>query len=133
MVPKSNVNLNELKIIKQPSFTYKLDVNKEVVRNYTDNIEAVKQAVYKILNTERYENIIYSWNYGIELNDLFGRSRDYVYSELPQRIIAALTHDDRILSVENFVFENTKRGIISVKFNVYSTAGEFETGLEVNI
>lgn len=131
MIPESN--LNELKIIKQPSFTYKLDINKEIVRNYTDNLEAVKQAVYKILNTERYENIIYSWNYGIELNDLFGRSRDYVYSELPQRIIDALTHDDRILSVENFVFENTKRGIISVKFDVYSTAGEFETGLEVNI
>ena len=35
-----------------------------------DETEAVRQAAIKILNTERYENEIYSWNYGIELKDL---------------------------------------------------------------
>lgn len=35
-----------------------------------DGMEAVKQAVYKILQTERYKYVIYDWNYGVELEDL---------------------------------------------------------------
>lgn len=34
----------------------------------------MKQAIYKILQTERFEYLIYSWNYGIELNAVVGKS-----------------------------------------------------------
>lgn len=37
-------------------------------------IEAVKQSVFCILNTERFEHIVYSWNYGREFTDLYGGS-----------------------------------------------------------
>ena len=43
---------------------------------------AVKQAVYKIIMTERYQYIMYSWNYGVELLDLFGEPVTYVCPEL---------------------------------------------------
>lgn len=53
---------------KIPSYTYKLDDTR--VRGYVDGSEAVKQAVYKILMTERYKYIIYGFNYGVELDRL---------------------------------------------------------------
>jgi hypothetical protein len=95
MIPKENSDL-EFKFQQQPSRTYKIDIDKEKIRGYTEEIEAVKQAIYKIINTERYNYLIYSWNYGIELADLFGEPIPYVYSELKRRIAEALTQDDRI-------------------------------------
>ena len=46
--------------------TYLMNIESNRIRGYTDDLDAVRQAVYKILNTERYENVIYSWDYGIE-------------------------------------------------------------------
>ena len=40
------------------------------------------KVVFNILNTERYQYIIYSWNYGIELIDLYGQPVSYVIPEL---------------------------------------------------
>ena len=51
-----------------------------------DDIEAMKQAIFKIINTERYKYLIYDWNYGIELNDLIGKPIPYVYAEIERRI-----------------------------------------------
>ena len=51
--------------------TYLMNIESNRIRGYTDDLDAVRQTVYKILNTERYENVIYSWDYGIELEDLF--------------------------------------------------------------
>ena len=85
MLPKSNYDISEVEVKKYPSNTYKMNINDEIIKGKTDNIEAVKQAVYKALNTERYDYPIYSWNYGVELKDLFGMSRDYAV--LPSRNI----------------------------------------------
>lgn len=52
----------------------------------TDGTEAVKQAVLKILNTERYGYEIYTWDYGVELQDLYGQPMPYVLSELEDRL-----------------------------------------------
>ena len=130
MLPNSTVNVTTIEELTYE--TYGLNIEAEKMGKKIDNIEAVKQAVYKILNTERYKHVIYSWNYGIELADLFGKSRDYVYSELPRRIKEALTQDDRISSVENFVF-SSKRNVISVSFQVNSKYGNFESEVNVNV
>ena len=76
----------------------------------TDDIEAVKQAIYKILNTERYQYPIYSWNYGVELADLFGKPIAYVLPEIPRRIKEALVADDRIIDATAFELSHDKRG-----------------------
>ena len=132
MLPKSNYDISEVEIKKYPSNTYKMSINDEKIKGKTDTIEAVKQAVYKILNTERYDYPIYSWNYGIELKDLFGMSRDYAISELPRRITEALITDDRIISVEDFQF-SYKKGIVMVTFNVMTNMGNFVIEKEVII
>lgn len=86
-----------------------------------DGLEALKYAVSKILSTERYRYAIYSWNYGIELQDLYGMPHDYVAMELKRRIEEALTQDDRILDIEDFRYEQGK-----VSFKVISSIGDFD-------
>lgn len=101
--------------LEQTSITYKLDKeNKRIVAVYEDYKEIIRQAVYLILMTERYDYAMYSWNYGIELNDLFGREIQYVIPVLMSRIKEALLQDDRILNVTDFNF--------SIKHNVYNAS-----------
>lgn len=93
----------------------------------------MKQAVYKILMTERYGSIIYSGNYGIELADLFGQPVSYVCPELERRITEALLWDKRIESVTDFDFDLSKKGVVSVRFIVQTIYGNFKTERSVNI
>lgn len=106
-----------------PSKTYRMRIADERVKSTVDNVDAIAQACYKILNTERYQYVIYSWNYGIELKDLFGKPIPYVYSELPRRIREALLQDDRIASVGDFELSSTG-GDVLAKFTVTTTDGD---------
>ena len=76
----------DFEIEVRPSLTYQMEMDSHRIRGYTDGLEAVRQAVYKIIMTERYQYIMYSWNYGIELQDLFGEPVTYVCPELKRRI-----------------------------------------------
>ena len=70
MIPVVN-NLKEVEVIEQPSLCHRMIFDDGRISGECDGVEAVKQAIYNILNTERYQYIIYSWNYGVELKDLF--------------------------------------------------------------
>lgn len=119
---------------KWPSKTYVMDIDGErIVGTMTDEIEAVKQAIYKILNTERYRYPIYSWNYGVELADLFGKPIAYVLPEIPRRIKEALVADGRIIDVTAFELSHDKRGNILAKFKVITIFGNFDAGKAVKI
>lgn len=131
MLPESGSLLKqEFRIAEQPSKTYR--IRDETIQGMADGLESVKQAVTCILNTERYESILYSWNYGVELKDLFGKPMGYVKSELKRRITEALTQDDRIQRVGAFSFEIHGRNL-AVTFTVYTTQGKFEAGKEVRV
>ncbi len=133
MIPSvSSILQQEFEIIEQPTHTYKMNIDDNSVRGYADGIEAMKQAIYKILLTERYKYIMYSWNYGIETVDLFGEPISYVCPELKRRIAEALLCDKRIESVDNFEFDTTKKGIVSVSFTVHTIFGNVEAEKEVN-
>ena len=101
-------------------------------RGFTDDLEAMKQVVFKILNTERYVYPIYSWNYGIETMDLYGEPVSWVCPELERRITEALTWDDRINSVSDFDFDLSKKGTVHVSFVVNTIFGDIETERTVN-
>lgn len=106
-----------------PSHTYNLEYDRDgEIRGYCDELKAMRQAIYKIINTERYQYLIYSWNYGIELADLFGKPIPFVYAELQRRIEEALLADDRIRKVYDFAFSNLG-GDVLVKFNVDTVYG----------
>ena len=133
MIPTTNNILTmDLNIEPETSNTYELQIEKDRINGYCDELKAMKQVVYKILNTERYKYIIYSWNYGIELLDLYGKPVTFVCSELTRRITEALVQDDRILSVDEFTFDTTQKGIVSVFFVVHTIFGDVEMEKVVN-
>lgn len=129
MLPK---NSGSLTLPTLPDKTPRLDGTHFRVRGYAEGIEAVRQAVELILQTERYEYLIFSYNYGIELGDLFGKDTDYCIPEIERRVREALSTDDRVLSVDNFVHNVEKRKICSY-FNVKTRYGDLQTGCEVEI
>ena len=125
MIPSTTAFLEQdFEIEEQPTHTYKMNLESNLIRGYTDGQEAMIQAIYKILNTERYQYIMYSWNYGIELLDLYGEPVSYVCPELERRITEALTWDDRIKSVDNFEFNIPKKGEIHVTFTAHTIFGD---------
>lgn len=130
MIPNVSDELLTLAEETQPGLTYALDIENGRVRGKTDGLDALKQAVYLILSTERYENLIYSYNYGVELDNLIGQPREYALPEVERRIAEALKQDDRVSSVDNFIFENG-RNAVHVTFTVHSDLGEMEVTTDV--
>ncbi len=118
----------DFKIKKQPSKTYLLKDGR--IRGHIEGLEAVRQNVYCILNTERFDHIIYSWNFGVELNQLYGKTAGVIQSKIKKRIKEALLQDDRILSVEAFSFIQ-KGKILSVTFIVSTETGALSIEKEV--
>ena len=131
MIPKSSIDIEispEESI--ETSRTYKMTGNR--IQGYTDNLQALQQAIYKVLNTERYEYPIYSFNYGIELENLIGKDPVYVQIELKRRIRECLLRDDRITEVDNFKFE-FNGDQLKCTFDVHSIFGNLTISREVNI
>lgn len=134
MIPSTTGFLDQdFKIEEQPGKSYKMERDKQIVRGYCDGLEAMKQAVFKILNTERFQYPIYSWNYGIETIDLYGEPVSYVCPELENRIKDALLVDSRILSVTDFAYDTDGKGAVHTTFTVHTIYGDLETGKEVTI
>lgn len=134
MIPKNTILPGrDFVVEEQPTYTYAMSPDSGLIRGHVDGIEAMRQAVYKILSTQRYRYMIYSWNYGIELEDLFGEPVSFVCPELERRIREALLWDDRIEEVGDFKFDTLKRGTVHAYFVVHTTVGDLEADKEVNI
>ncbi|SFE96082.1 Protein of unknown function [Paenibacillus algorifonticola] len=109
----------------EPSRTYYIDFANKRLSGMTDGLSAIKQAVFKILQTERYRYFIYSFDYGSELDLLNESSHLYIRSELKRRITEALLADDRIADVTDF--ELTVEGDkAAVSFTVITDEGSFK-------
>lgn len=135
MIPTIDILSNELTEDTHPSNTYRAVLVGDTVDRidgYTDGLNAIKQTIYFILNTERYQFPIYSWDFGVELLDLYGQPMPYVMSEIPRRVTEALMQDDRIIDVKDFEFEINKN-MLHTTFNVITNIGTLPTELEVTI
>lgn len=120
----------DFEIETQPSRTYALRFDGYPSAGKLDGVEAMKQAIFLILQTERFQYAIYSWNYGIELNALLGQTMTpYLQAKVAKAIEDALMADDRVLSVEQFSFIKGKRSLL-VKFTVTTTEGDVESEFE---
>ncbi len=141
MLPKSenyedmwDEDLNtDFEIETEPSLTYAMKISQEISEDSIfvgriDDVKAIEQAIIKIINTERYDYEIYSWDYGIELKDLFGKQIPYVMSEIKQRITDAVLADDRIEAVEDFEVERAGKHGIHCIFTAVTVQGD-----EINI
>ncbi|MFV0520099.1 MAG: DUF2634 domain-containing protein [Lachnospirales bacterium] len=134
MLPNLGLAINEaITVVDPKSKNYRMYLEKEFIKGYANEKEAMKQVIFKILMTERYRHLIYSWNYGIELEDLFGMPVNYVVPEVERRIVEALVQDDRINSVDGFVFDLSKRHIVAVSFVAHTIYGDVNGSREVSV
>lgn len=117
--------LSDFAFTTQTSNTYKLNLDKNNISGFCDELEAVKQAVYLILNIERYEYLIYDWDYGFEIKDLIGQESIIIQPEIQRRICDALKQDSRIVNVRDFIFENGSIGKLIVHFTVETIFGSY--------
>ena len=111
--------------VELPTRTFLVDFEQGLIQGFADGLDAMRQAVFLILHTERFLHEIYSWNYGSEIMELIGQPIPLAYVKIKNAISGALMQDDRILAVENFDFEQT-RGQVRVKFTVGTTKGPIE-------
>lgn len=116
---------------EQPTYTYKMDLETRV-QGKTDNLEAMEQVIFKILQTERYQHSkVYTDNYGVEFIDLYGQPIAYVIPEIERRITEALTWDERITDVTDFNFIGAKNKVL-VTFKAHTKFGIVKSQTEVN-
>ncbi|WP_018306353.1 DUF2634 domain-containing protein [Desulfitobacterium hafniense] len=132
MIPTGGSITNEaIEYVEQPSLTWKLDAEKERIVGRLDGLDSVKQAASKILQTQRFRHLIYTPDYGAELDKLIGMPPAFVKSEATRMLQEALTQDDRITGVENVQTTVTGDSLL-IEFTLVSTYGSMEMSQEVS-
>jgi len=126
MIPTGgSIDTQNTETTTQPSRTWRLDFDRGRAAGTIDGLDAVRQAVTKILQTERFRHMIYDTDYGVELANLIGRDPVFVQSELRRRITEALTQDDRIEGVTDFQIDIVG-DTATIRFTVMSSFGVFQ-------
>lgn len=125
MIPQGGSLTENTAAVSQPSATWRMDLERGVISGRTDGLDAIKQAVFKILQSQRFRHAIYSGNYGNELAELVGRHPSFLQLEAQRMLEEALLQDDRILAVEQ-VKVNHRGDQAVVTFTVQTDYGSFE-------
>lgn len=133
MIPAGSTIRNAtIEEAQQPSKTYKLDLEKGRIVGMADGIDAIKQAVYCILQTDRFRYLVYSFDYGNELSSVIGLSPLFVESEIRRLLYEALTQDDRIDDLQ--VLDMQRNGDqLEVQFRVFTNIGSFDEVVAVSV
>ncbi|RJX40863.1 DUF2634 domain-containing protein [Paenibacillus pinisoli] len=109
----------------QPSLTWQLDLDKGKITGRIYGLDAVKQAVFKALQTVRFNHDIYDFDYGHELPLLLGSNPIFAESEAKRLIEEALMTDDRIDRIDQITTEVAGEQIM-IRFVVHTAFGSFE-------
>ena len=148
MTPQIDNSLDNItEVIQIPSKTYKLNIDersvvstelvdrleyKDRIAGFVDNIDAVRQSVYHILNTERYAYLIYEDNYGVELEQFNGQGFEFLQMNIEDALKEALTYDLRITNVTIDEINEISKDCAEVKFTVESIYGNLQVEVNVN-
>ena len=111
--------------------TYKVDNYNKRIIGTTDGQSAIEQAIMKNFDTERYAYVIYSKNYGIELEKYIGKDYDFIRSDLQRAIEECLLVDARIYSINNLQFTQEGLDYMSITMDIETEQGVLTTTLEV--
>lgn len=98
-----------------------------------EGVEVLKNWIEKTLRTERYRFPIYSFNYGVVLEELVAKDIPYelLVNELQNQITDALIRDNRITQVGNFKFARGKDSL-AIEFEVTTFDNQvIEMGVDV--
>lgn len=112
-----------------PTRTYKVNFNTGQLEGFVDGLEAMKQAFYFAINTQRHLNLAFTSNFGMEWRDLIGKPNDYIISEILTRVQSMIKADSRFLSAdydedEPFTIEGDK---LIVNIVIQTEYGSFNT------
>lgn len=135
MIPNGGADLTSITASVRPSRTYALRFDGEGegrLCGSTDGAEALRQAIFLRLSTERGKYLMYSAAYGVSLGDLLGKPVSLAIPEIRYRIEEALLQDDRIESVSDFDFQADK-GKVTCFFTVNSRFGQIRAEKEVTV
>lgn len=116
---------------ENPTLTFQVYHHR--IRNKFDGLSAMKQAVDKILYTERFVYPIYSDQYGNDLPDLIGKNINYAKVEAERMIIEALEADDRVINVTIDKLTEVDRDTLAIEGTCYTVYGDIAIDREVNI
>ncbi|BCK01404.1 DUF2634 domain-containing protein [Anaerocolumna chitinilytica] len=116
---------SEIEAVKEP-VEYEIDsATGQLTGKKVTGIEAIKAWAYMALHTPRYRHIIYSWDYGSEIEELIGQTvtQEYLDTEIPRIISDCLTANPHIKSISNIdlSFKNDK---LSGNFSINTDYGE---------
>lgn len=132
LIPQSNLlEINEESMI-MPSKAFFIDFEKKKLIGMVDEKKAIEQSIYLTLKTGRYNHLIFSWNYGEEINNLIGKPKDLARVELPRLLNECLLIDDRISSLENIVITDIEEGL-HVTFTAVTIHGHIPIESKVKI
>jgi hypothetical protein len=91
--------------------------------------EAVKIWIWKIFQTSRYRHLIYSWDYGHELEPLVGKrySNAVIQSEAERLVKEAIwpTLEDYVTDIRNLAV-SAEKDILCTDFTAVTPYGEVE-------
>lgn len=125
--------IEDEEIIDEPTKTYRVFNNR--IAGYTNDLEAVAQAIDKILNTERFAYPIYSDNYGVEFETLIGQDYDLVNAEIERIVTEALSADERVIDIADLKLEKIadQKDSATLLFTVNTVYGQlnYEGVIEV--
>lgn len=130
MIPVVQINVEDQEELVSVSKTYYIDPISKRIRGYVDGIDAMKQAIMKILSTERQAWLIYPVDYGIEVERLIGKEKEFVLADIERTLTEALKADDRIKDVIDF-HSQIRQDALSVDFTVSSIFGNINVESEV--
>lgn len=121
----------DIVIASQPSKTWIIDRSTMQVACMDDGLEAVRQAVEIALDVERFRWTIYSANFGSELNELVGQDEALITAEIPRLVEGALSQDDRVVQVEDYVFTRTGPDSMHISFTVRTVYGDLIEEMQI--
>lgn len=118
---------NELSIYKEIAWDFEnnkpilIDGNFKVV----ENNEALKVWIYKALKTERFRYVMYSWDYGCEMESIInkGFTKELIKSEVERLIKEALLINEYILSIQD-IEVNFIKDLLEISLSVNTIYGE---------
>ena len=124
MTPQTQSKIsNEILTEEMTNKTWKVDFEKNRITEKIDSIESLKQAIYFILNTVRYENIIYSHNYGNEVLNVVGADFSLAKAEIERYVTEAILADDRFIEIQNYETTKLNSDNMLISFDVITNYG----------
>lgn len=124
-----NNNVEELPLFKEIEWDY--INNKPKIENgnfkIVEGLEALKTWVWKALKTERFKYMIYSWEYGNEIENLISKpyTPSYTQSEVTRYVEEALLINPYIKSIYN-VESKFNNGMLNIKLKLSTVYSDLE-------